>query len=463
MIRCGVYLRQSDDADDDELAVSRQWDEVVKFVCEPRGWEPVRYCDNDRTAVGDKRKLPDRDRMLRDVEAGRLQAIASWDLDRLYREPIDLEHIIGVADRYRTMLATVSGDVDLSTDNGRLFARIKGAVAKAETERRSARQKAKYRQLAEAGKNYSSRRPFGRHHDGTLHEVEAPALAEAYELILSGHTLHSICADWNRRGIKTTLGNEWRSPTQLSTVMKNPRNAGWKSYRRQILDEVEVGWDRIVSPDVWRAVNEVLSDPSRRPVDVARKHQLTGIALCGECALEDRHTTVKAAKTSSSKAQLIYRCRKCFRVTHLMSEVDDLIDALVIGRLSQPDAAELLIDQRHPDLDVKRSEAAALRERMKSAALMHADGDMTDEQFRVSTRRTKEKLAAIEQAIEDANRSRLFKGAVGLGAVKFPELHLDRRRAIIDSLMTITLLRRSLREPFDPNSVVVEWKGWPSD
>ncbi|GAB2690334.1 hypothetical protein [Nocardia thraciensis] len=57
MIRCGVYLRQSEDDEDDELAISRQWDEIIAKIIEPRGWTPVRYCDNDLTAVGPKRGL----------------------------------------------------------------------------------------------------------------------------------------------------------------------------------------------------------------------------------------------------------------------------------------------------------------------------------------------------------------------------------------------------------------------
>ncbi|MGI5223240.1 recombinase family protein [Nocardia sp. CA-290969] len=455
-----MYLRQSDDPNDDTLAISRQWKEIVRDICTPRGWEPVRYCDNDLTAVGPKRNLPDRDRMLADIEAGELQAIASWDLDRLYREPVDLERIIDVADRHSTLLATLTGDVDLGTDNGRLFARIKGAVAKAETERRSARQKSKYRELAEAGKNLNHRRSFGRNHDGSLHPLESAALADAYEKVLQGHSLNGICQEWNALGITTTLGNKWNSPTQLAHVLKNPRNAGWKSYYRVVLDEAEVGWDRIVSPDVWRAVNDILAEPSRRPVDVARKYQLSGIALCGDrCAEEGQEVTVKAAMTTSRR-EPIYRCRRCHRVVQRIELVDDHINDLIVGRLSKSDAADLLVDQKHPDLEEKRVEAAALRSRLKTLAMSFADGDIDKDQLRAGTERAKSKLKAIEQSIEDANRSRIFKGVVGKeNAPKFRGLHLDRRRAITASLMSVTLLRRSLRDPFDPGlAMVVDWK-----
>jgi len=79
----------------------------------------------------------------------------AWHLDRLHRQPIELEHFMALADEKRIALATVAGDVDLSTDNGRLIARITGAVARSEVERKSARQKRAAQQRAEQGRVHS--------------------------------------------------------------------------------------------------------------------------------------------------------------------------------------------------------------------------------------------------------------------------------------------------------------------
>ena len=79
--------------------------------------------------------------MLADIADGKLDAVVAWDLDRLHRRPVELEAFIDVADRHRLALATVSGDVDLSTPQGRLVARLKGSVARHEVEHKSARQR----------------------------------------------------------------------------------------------------------------------------------------------------------------------------------------------------------------------------------------------------------------------------------------------------------------------------------
>ena len=58
--------------------------------------------------------------MLADIREGRIGAVVAWDLDRLHRRPIELEAFMALADEKQLALATVSGDVDLSTRAGPL-------------------------------------------------------------------------------------------------------------------------------------------------------------------------------------------------------------------------------------------------------------------------------------------------------------------------------------------------------
>jgi DNA invertase Pin-like site-specific DNA recombinase len=147
-MEAAVYLRQSVDRYGDELAISRQREDCLK-LCDQRGWSPHEYVDNDTSATKGRRHAYEK--MLDDIRAGHIGAVVVWDLDRLHRRPMELEHFIDLADEKHVALASIGGDADLSTDNGRLFARIKGAVARAEIERKSARMKRAARQRAEAG------------------------------------------------------------------------------------------------------------------------------------------------------------------------------------------------------------------------------------------------------------------------------------------------------------------------
>ena len=104
---------------------------------------------------------PDYARMLTDIRAGRIDAVVVAQLDRLHRRPIELEEFINLADEKHLALACVSGDVDLATDDGRFMARVMGAVARKEMERKCWRFKRAAEQRAETGEQWWSVRPFG--------------------------------------------------------------------------------------------------------------------------------------------------------------------------------------------------------------------------------------------------------------------------------------------------------------
>ena len=154
-MKTAIYLRQSLDRDQTKLAIARQRDDLLK-LCANRGWDdPVEYCDNNISANKGRRAAYQE--MLDDIRNGIVNRVVVWDLDRLHRQPIELEAFFVLADDHRVELASVGGDVDLATPSGRMFARMKGTVAKYETEHKAARQKTANLQRAKSGKSYAPR------------------------------------------------------------------------------------------------------------------------------------------------------------------------------------------------------------------------------------------------------------------------------------------------------------------
>ena len=448
-MRAAVYLRQSLDRHGDGLAVARQRDDCLR-LCADRGWTAVEYVDNDTSASVGRR--PSYERMLDDIRAGTVDAVVAWDLDRLHRRPVELEHFITLADEKHIALATVGGDADLSTDGGRLFARIKGAVARAEVERKSARQKRAGLQRAESGKAWGPRAFGYTEKNDQLIDTESNAVRDAYRAVLAGASLGSIATKWNDAQIATTKGNKWRS-AQVRQLLLNPRYAGLRSYNGEIVGSAS--WPAIVPEDVWRSVNTMLLDPGRRSgATRGRKHLLTGLALCGVCQ------SPLGSGIAQSTRQTVYRCKACLRLSRNQQYVDEVVVAVVVGRLSQPDAIELAIDEKRENIGELRDRAATLRARLDSIATDFADGELTASQLRTATARIKNQLAQAESEMLSANRARIFDGIIGVSDVaeRFAALPLDRRRAIIDALLTVTVMPTGRGHRFDPATVKTEWK-----
>lgn len=447
-MRAAVYLRQSLDRYDDGLAVARQRAECLT-LCTARGWQPTEYVDNDTSAT--KGRRPAYERMLYDIQAGVIDAVVAWDLDRLHRRPMELESFIDLAESRRIALATVGGDTDLSTANGRMFARVKGAVARIEVEHKADRQRAAAKQRAEMGKSWGPR-AFG-YTDGnaTIVEAEATAVHDAYSKVLAGASLGSIATEWNNAGIATTKGNTWRS-AQVRQVLINARYAGLRAYNGDIVGPAQ--WPAIVTEDVWRSVQSILSDPSRRRGPTrGRKHVLTGLAICGQCG------SLVGSGIASSTAAPVYRCKACFKISRGVAAVDEYVSAIVVERLSRPDAAELTIDHQRVDIGELRDEAAVLRVRLDDLGAAFADGEIDRSQMATATAKIRATLAAVESRMTDAHRARVFDGVTGTSAAgAFDELPLDRRRAIIDALMTVTIRPAGRGRGFSPETISIEWR-----
>ncbi|WP_313278412.1 recombinase family protein [Timonella senegalensis] len=123
----------------DGLAIDRHRTQC-EAIAQHKGWDVHEtYVDQSISATDKAKKRPAYDRMVADYHAGSFDAIICWDLDRLTRQARQLEDWIDAAEERGLKLVTANGEADLSTDGGRMYARIKAAVARAEVERKGAR------------------------------------------------------------------------------------------------------------------------------------------------------------------------------------------------------------------------------------------------------------------------------------------------------------------------------------
>lgn len=214
-VRCAIYERISRDRAGDQLGITRQRQDCERLATS-RGWVVVgHYVDNDVSAY-DGRERPAWDRLVEDLGASRVDAIIAWHPDRTYRRMRDLEDLVDLVESRRVAMATVqAGDVDLSTTQGRLVARLAGAVAAHESEHKSERIIRKHLELAERGRWKGGRRNYGyRPVGGGQLEVvpeEAKVIREAAERALAGEAIHGICMDFTARGIPTLRGGRLAS------------------------------------------------------------------------------------------------------------------------------------------------------------------------------------------------------------------------------------------------------------
>lgn len=447
-----MYTRVSQDRAGERAGVTRQREDCLTRAAQ-RGWTVVtQHEDNDLSARSGRRR-EGFEAMLADITEGRVQVVIAWALDRLQRNRRDELRLYEACQEHDVILSLVNGaDLDFSTAAGRFIADSLGSLARMEVDLKSDRQRRASQQAAEQGRPYGGRRPFGYEHDrATILEPEADVIRRGYRAYLSGTPLRQIARDWNATGLLGEQGSEWTAGT-VKQVLSNGRNAGIRFHKG---DEMGAAtWPAIVPEETWRAAVGAMRARGGSPHRARR--MLTGIAACGVCGGR------VIAGGGARPGVAAYRCGDTQgHFARMADPVDEYVGAVAIARLSRPDAQELLDDRDRPDVDELRGQANAARERLLSIAVEFADGDLTTQQVKAATQRLQARIADLEARLADAGRVDVLGplvAAENVGRV-WDVLDVDRRRAVVETLMNVTIHPpgRGTRT-FRPETVQIEWR-----
>jgi site-specific DNA recombinase len=201
-------------------------------------------------------------------------------------------------------------------------------------------------------------------------------------------------------------------------------------------------WEPLVPEETWRAVRTILEDPARVPPRGVRT-LLGGLARC-PCG-----NTVTGMPSHTGR--YIYRRASATRdvsytdghVARQAAPVEEFVVKLVIARLSRPDAAGLLAaPESGADVAALREEAAAIRATQEEMARDRVLGLVTRAQVIAATDAGNARLA---QELEDAARENVLAPLVAAAndARVWEDMDLSRKRAVIRTLITITLAATS--------------------
>lgn len=456
-MRAAIYARQSIDAAE---GIERQLERCRSLIA-ARGWTAgPEFIDNDTSASKTRGPATAWGRMLAAADA--FDVVVAVNLDRLLRTQRDLATLIdaGVA------VTTLEGELDLASASGEMQASVLTAMARFEARRKGERQIRANEQRARAGGWVGGRRPFGYEADGvTLRPDEAAAIRDGYADLLTGISLAEIARRWNARGLVTGQNRQarsgaagapspWRADA-VRVVLLNPRYAGRVRYRGEIMASPAV-WPPVVDEATFEAAQAVLRNPARRKAGRAATHLLTGIAFCGVAGCA---ATVHAGG-NARKGVRSYRCSGSLgHFARRAEPVEDFVSAVVVARLSRPDAAELL-HRSGTDAEALQIEAVGVRERLDALAVDFADGSLTASQLRAATERLRARLTDLEAQLADAGRVDVLGDLVRAQNVAdaWESLSLERRRAVISTLMRVTLHPpgRGTRT-FRPETVGIDW------
>lgn len=467
-IRAGIYCRISQARDGDTTKTSDQ-ERICRALGERLGWPVVDvYSDNSKSAWQHNRKREEWDRMLGDVEGGRLNALLIYHGDRMIRQPWDLEVLLRLSRGKGIRLASPTGTRNLDNDEDQFVLSIEAAMARRESANISRRQKARYERDRRAGKVMAQGpggRRFGYCSDGVTlfpadrcetevrREVtEAEIIREAAARALAGESSNRIEEDLRRRGWTTPAGKRIQHGT-LKRWLVNPRYAGLMPD-----GEAKAAWPAILEREEYERVRLLLEQrAAQHPRDPGGvRWLLSGIAVCGRCEnpLSIAHLSHKQYKRTA------YGCDSrdggCGKVWRSTVHLDAYVSERVLHRLANP-----LNPAGHVAEDVgAAAEWGVLeRERAETDALL-SDYKASAGRARSLLARLDEidkRMAELRERAADGTRVSLLERYQGITGEQWEDLAIDVRRALVAACFTVTVLPASGRGPgFRKEDVRVE-------
>jgi site-specific DNA recombinase len=476
--RIGAYGRISLDAEGQALGVARQHIDNAKLA-KARGWEiAATYTDNNVSAYQRRVVRPEFEKLISDLQAGAIDGVVAYDLDRLWRKPSDLERIIELFnDRPSLVFATVQGDIDLSTSDGRTMARIMVALANKSSSDTSRRVKRQIQQQAEAGEPHWSRRPYGYLDKQTLDPIESVIVRQMGEWFIQGFSYREIAWRLNEEGKRTRTGGLWYVGT-IRQFMSAPRFAATRIVGKEALPG---NWPAIFSTEEWAEiqVERLLRKSKYTDRPTAKKYLLTGLLVCqcggylrGMTKRDSPDRPLRRTYQCPTSSETERRMNTCASICVDADSVEHFIRETVLELLDNPDFAEVVgTDAGDKDRIAElRQQAIDIKDRRDQLLDDYTDGLLTRDELKHTQDRLSARKADIDIELDKLQRAQ-FNVTLSAGET-LRDAWLDRplgwRRQLIDLLINSIVVGKSSRKPFyfidgrrtrfDQDRITINWK-----
>ena len=348
-IRCAIYTRKSteDGLEQEFNSLDAQRDAGEAYIASQlhEGWEclPTMYDDGGYT--GGNLDRPAMQRLMSDIDDGKIDCVVVYKVDRLSRSLMDFSRIMEKFDARGVAFVSVTQQFNTASSMGRLILNVLLSFAQFEREMISERTRDKIAAARRRGK-WSGGMPLLGYNviDSKLVVIpeEAERVRQIFKLYLQHNSLLQTVKEVNDRGWRTkswttkkgtARGGKLFEKTNLHTLLTNPTYIGQVRYR----DEVHPGEHQsIVDESLFISVQKRLRTNGRGNHEKSRnKHGalLRSLLRCKHCDRAMVHSTT----TKRNRRYRYYVCGGAQKSGHAScpspSIPADQIEAFVVGEI----------------------------------------------------------------------------------------------------------------------------------
>src|SRR5579884_649307 len=334
-VRCAIYTRKSSEEglEQEFNSLDAQREACEAYIASQRheGWVLVPHRYDDGGISGGTLERPALKRLIADVEAGRVDVVVVYKVDRLTRSLMDFAKLVDVFERNDVSFVSITQQFNTTTSMGRLTLNILLSFAQFEREVTAERIRDKFRVSRQKGMWMGGHPPLGydvKNRKLVVNEAEAELVRHIFRRFVILRSATALVKELDAEGRRTKAwitaqgrareGHPFHKGT-LYRLLDNRVYLG-EAVHKGVPHPGE--HEAIVPRELWDKVHAILAEHWR--VRAARSRAATpaplnGLIRCAlhGCAMTPTHTRkrgkqyryyacVHAAKTSSDACPLGY-------------------------------------------------------------------------------------------------------------------------------------------------------------
>ena len=324
--RCAIYTRKSTEEGLDQqfnsLDAQREAGESYIRSQVNEGWEVVPDRYDDGGFSGGNIERPALKRLMEDIEAGKIDCVVVYKVDRLSRSLLDFARVMGTFDKFSVSFVSVTQHFNTTHSMGRLTLNILLSFAQFEREIIGERIRDKLAAQCRRGQWTGGYPVLGYDVDRSertpklvINAEEATQVRRIYSLYLELQTLLPVVEELDKRGWKNKLwqsskgipkGGRLFDKCSVHAMLTNPIYCGKIKHKTDLYPGQH---QAIVDEEMFQRVQAQLRDNSfNRGNRLPSKHGglLKGLIRCPDCNVAMVHNMTK-------RNSIVYRYYTCVR------------------------------------------------------------------------------------------------------------------------------------------------------
>jgi len=265
--RCAVYCRVSSDERLDQSfnSIDAQREAGIAYVASQKteGWELVPDFYEDPGFSGGNMERPGLKRLLKDIQAGKIDIVVVYKIDRLSRSLADFAKMVEVFDNHMVSFSSVTQQINSATSMGRLMLNVLLSFAQFEREVTGERIRDKIAASKRKGMWMGGSVPLGyRVENRALHiePQEAELVQRIFEQFIAEKSTTKIVKELNEQGIQTKRKKAFCKQS-IYKILHNRTYIGEISHKGESFPAQHEG---LIDPITWERTHAILSVDNRQ-------------------------------------------------------------------------------------------------------------------------------------------------------------------------------------------------------